>query len=161
MKKQNDTLKSLETLDSVEIFKRMCRMLEVERRRLFDAEWDFRTLSVPRKQYNHLLAVRNNLPCNLGRVMELTGMSSAGASIFVEKMVKLGVLERRDDPADRRNVIISLSQKANEAITQQEDNINLKMLAYFSGCTQEEAKLMEDAARLICRKITEGLTRKK
>ncbi len=161
MNQNKITPQKLEKLDMVEIFKLMCRMLDVERRRLINAKWNVDELRVPRQQYNHLLAVRNHLPCNLSCVMEQTGMTSAGASIFVNKMVKLGVFERKDDPADRRNVIISLTKKANDVINLQEDRINLKMMEYFAGCTAAETKLLENAARLICRKISEGITREK
>ena len=38
------------------------------------------------------MMVRHSLPCNLAKIMQVTGMTSAGASIFVDKMVKCGIM---------------------------------------------------------------------
>ena len=78
-------------LERVEVFKKMCRMLEVKRRRFLEDDWRHYSKLIPQQQFIHLMMVRHSLPCNLAKIMRLTGMTSAGASIFVDKMVKMGI----------------------------------------------------------------------
>ena len=97
-------------LDRVEVFKKMCRMLEVRRRAFLDSAWrDFYAAEIPQQQFIHLMMIRFSLPCNLARIMEVTGLSSAGASILVNKLGKFELVVRHDDPEDRRNVIINFT----------------------------------------------------
>ena len=75
-------------LGRVEVFKKMCRMLEMKRKRFIENDWQHYAKLIPRQQFLHLMMVRHSLPCNLAKIMQITGMTSAGASIFVDKMVK-------------------------------------------------------------------------
>jgi hypothetical protein len=84
-------------LDRVEVFKRVCRMLEIKRKRFIENDWQHYAKLIPRQQFLHLMNVRHSLPCNLAKIMQVTGMTSAGASIFVDKMVKQGAFERHED----------------------------------------------------------------
>ena len=138
-------------LGRVEVFKKMCRMLEMKRKRFIENDWAHYAKLIPRQQFLHLMMVRHSLPCNLSKIMQMTGMTSAGASIFVDKMVKLGALERHEDANDRRNVIISFTPRA-EAITERIDNrLNQYIFSYFADCSAEELEMLEGASRLVCR----------
>ena len=98
--------RSDDRLDRVEILKKMCRTLEVRRRDFLESVWrDLYSGDLPQQQFNHLMMLRFSLPCNLHRVMMVTGLSSAGASILVNKLVQFGLLKRQEDPSDRRNII--------------------------------------------------------
>ena len=119
------TGKPEDQLDRIEVFKKMCRMLEVKRRAFLDSAWrDFHSEELPQQQFIHLMMLRFSLPCNLARIMEVTGLSSAGASILVNKLVKLGYLKRHDDPTDRRNVIIKFTPEGAEMCSAVEDRLN-------------------------------------
>ena len=138
-------------LGRVEVFKKMCRMLEMKRKRFIENDWAHYAKLIPRQQFLHLMMVRHSLPCNLAKIMQMTGMTSAGASIFVDKMVKLGALERHDDPNDRRNIIISFTPRA-ETITERiDDRLNQYIFRFFADCSEEELNNLEAASRLVCR----------
>jgi len=138
-------------LGRVEVFKKMCRMLEMKRKRFIENDWARYAKLMPRQQFLHLMMVRHSLPCNLSKIMQMTGMTSAGASIFVDKMVKLGALERHEDAHDRRNIIISFTPRA-EAITERIDNrLNQYIFRFFADCSEEELAMLEGASRLVCR----------
>ena len=84
----------------VDLLKKMCRLLEIERRQFLDDVWKRHYAKfVTQQQFVHIMSVRFSLPCNLGKIMKITGLTSAGASIFVDKMVKSGVFLRIDDPS--------------------------------------------------------------
>ena len=138
-------------LDRVEVFKKMCRMLEVKRKQFLENHWKRYEKVIPRQQFLHLMMVRHSLPCNLNKIMQITGMTSAGASIFVDKMVKFGALERREDVADRRNIIISFSPQAEKIVERIDDRLNKYIFQFFADCNAEELAVLEQASRLVCR----------
>ena len=148
------TGKPEDQLDRIDVFKKMCRMLEVRRRVVLDAAWrEYYSNELPQQQFIHLMMLRFSLPCNLARIMEVTGLSSAGASILVNKLVKLGYLKRHDDPSDRRNVIINFTPEGAEMCSEVEDLLNRYIFSYFDSCKEKELQEIEDASRTICRAL--------
>ena len=148
------TGKPEDQLGRIDVFKKMCRMLEVRRRAVLDAAWrEHYADELPQQQFIHLMMLRFSLPCNLARVMEVTGLSSAGASILVNKLVQFGCLLRYDDPDDRRNVIINFTPKGAEMCSAVEDLLNRYIFSYFDNCKEKELQEIEDASRTICRAL--------
>ena len=147
-----------DTLDRVEILKKMCRNLEVRRRDFLESAWkDLYSKDLPQQQFNHLMMIRFSLPCNLNRVMAATGLSSAGASILVNKLVKFGLLVRRDDPADRRNVIIGFSPKSEQMCRDIDARLNLYIAEFFRTQPESTLAAIEQASRTICRVLDEDV----
>ena len=145
------TGKPEQLLDRVEVFKKMCRMLEMKRKRFIENDWQHYAKLIPRQQFLHLMMVRHSLPCNLAKIMQVTGMTSAGASIFVDKMVKNGAFERLEDANDRRNIIIKFTPRAEQITERIEDRLNRYILQFFADCSEEEIAGLEEASRLVCR----------
>lgn len=137
----------------LEVFKRCCRLLELRRRLFLAAEWKSLAGTMPRGQFFNLMLVRFILPCNLGRIMEVTGLTSAGASLFVDKLVQQGYLTRADDPGDRRNVRIGVTPKGRELLKEVETRLNAYITAYFDTCTAEELADIGRGTSLIVRKL--------
>ena len=138
-------------LSRLEVFKKMCRMLEMTRRRFLEEDWRHYSRLMPQQQFIHLMMVRHSLPCNLARIMRVTGMTSAGASIFVDKMVKNGVFERHEDSADRRSIIIRFTARAQEGVDRLDDRLNRYIMKFFNDCAEEDLETLESARRLVCR----------
>ena len=135
----------------VDLLKKMCRLLEIERRQFLDDVWKRHYAKfVTQQQFVHIMSVRFSLPCNLGKIMKITGLTSAGASIFVDKMVKSGVFLRIDDPSDRRNVIINFTPKIKEAISNLDDRLNRFIYNFFVGCSEKDLQNLENSCRLVC-----------
>lgn len=140
-------------LSRVEVFKKMCRMLEMKRKRFIEDDWQHYAKLIPRQQFLHLMMVRHSLPCNLAKIMKITGMTSAGASIFVDKMVKSGALERQEDANDRRNIIITFTPRAEKITARIDDRLNQYIFQYFANCSEEELAVLEQASRIVCREL--------
>ena len=150
--------RSDDKLDRVEILKKMCRHLEIRRRDFLESVWrDLYSDDLPQQQFNHLMMIRFSLPCNLNRVMAATGLSSAGASILVNKLVKFGLLVRRDDPADRRNVIIGFSPKSEQMCRDIDARLNLYIAEFFKSQPESELAAIEQASRTICRVLNDDI----
>jgi DNA-binding MarR family transcriptional regulator len=60
-------------------------------------------------QYSTLLYLYHEGDCGVSDLGEQLGVTNAAASQMVDKLVQQGLLERCEDPIDRRNKIISLS----------------------------------------------------
>ncbi len=138
----------------LDVFKLCCRMLELRRRTFLAAEWKRHADIMPRGQFFNLMLIRFILPCNLSKIMELTGLTSAGASLFVDKLVQQGYLTRADDPADRRNVLIDVSDKGRELLSGVEDRLNAYITSYFATCTAEEFSTLEKGMQVIYHKLS-------
>ena len=142
-------------LQGLENFKRMVRLLDLKRRAYFAKKCPKFTVRVTSVQFNHLMLLRAVLPCNLSRVMTVTGLTSAGASLFVEKLVTSGVLNREVDPRDRRNVIISATPETRDIFRKVDQGLNELIEGYFTqcGCTPEELEILERAGTIVCSKL--------
>ena len=140
-------------LPDVTIFKKMVRMLELKRRQFFESDWKNCSRIIPRAQFNHLMLVRFSMPCNLGSIMAITGLTSAGASLFVDKLVNAGVLKREEDPNDRRNIIISVTEQGQEFLREIDDRLDDFICKYFAECSAEELQIVDKSMRIVCSKI--------
>ena len=137
----------------VAVFKKMCRLLEFKRRQFFEDDWKNCSRMIPRAQFNHLMLVRFSMPCNLGTIMAITGLTSAGASLFVDKLVNAGVLKREEDPNDRRNIIISVTEQGQEFLREIDDRLDDFICRYFAECSAEELQIVDKSMRIVCSKI--------
>ena len=137
----------------VEFFKKMVRLLDLKRRTYLAKNRPVFAAKLSPAQFNHLMLLRFVLPCNLARIMAVTNLTSAGASLFVDKLVQSGVLTRRTDPDDRRNVIIAASPQTQKIFRQVDSGLNELIDSYFDDCTPEELAVIERAGKIICAKI--------
>ena len=137
----------------VAVFKKMCRMLELKRRQFFESDWKNCSRMIPRAQFNHLLLVRFSMPCNLGTIMGITGLTSAGASLFVDKLVNAGILKREEDPEDRRNIVISVTEQGQQFLKEIDDRLDDFIYKYFAECSEDELKCIDGAMRIVCSKL--------
>lgn len=137
----------------VSVFKKMVRLLEFKRRQFFEDDWKNCSRMIPRAQFNHLMLVRFSMPCNLGTIMGITGLTSAGASLFVDKLVNSGILKREEDPNDRRNIVISVTEQGQQFLREIDDRLDDFISDYFAECTDEELKIVDASMRIVCSKL--------
>ena len=128
-------------------------MLELKRRQFFEGDWKNCSRIIPRAQFNHLMLVRFSMPCNLGSIMAITGLTSAGASLFVDKLVNAGVLKREEDPNDRRNIVISVTEEGQQFLKEIDDRLDDFIYGYFNECSADELKTIDSAMNIVCSKL--------
>ena len=145
-----------ETSPDLEALKKMVRLLERKHRAFLEQDWKEHAYEIQRSQFNQLMTVRFAMPCNLGRIMAVTGLTSAGASLFVDKLVQSGYLLRTDDPNDRRNVRISLSDKGAKFIDEVVDRFNAFINDYLRTRTEEELAVITKAMNIINETLDDG-----
>ncbi len=150
---QNGDCSRNSVLPDVSVFKKMVRLLEFQRRQFFESDWKNCSVLIPRAQFNHLMLVRFAMPCNLGTIMSITGLTSAGASLFVDKLVNAGVLKREEDPNDRRNIIISVTAQGQRFLQEIDDRLDDFIYKYFAECSAEELQIIDKTMRIVCSKL--------
>lgn len=67
-------------------------------------------------QLRVLVLIHSRGPQNLGGVAAELGVHPSNATRTCERLVVAGLIERRDDPADRRYVRLELTEKGNELV---------------------------------------------
>ena len=78
---------------------------------------------------------------SVGDIAKLTGLSKPATSHLVERLVRIGLVERTEDPNDRRQKQIKFSQKAQHLFHQMKEKHRscvMKSLAVLSDTTREQ-----------------------
>jgi len=140
--------------------KAMFRVIDFQKRAFLAKNWNRLAQGKIKKklsatQINHLMLIRFILPCNLNRVIEVTGLSSAGASLFVDKLYHAGILCRELDNNDRRNIKIMPTKEAKALLDQIDNGLDKLIGNYLATCTDEETDIISKASEIICRKLSQ------
>ena len=71
-------------------------------------------LSMP--QFSILMQLHHHGNCGIGDIGERFDITNAAASQLVDKLVQSGLIQRKEDPHDRRAKLLNLTDKGNELI---------------------------------------------
>lgn len=106
-------------------------------------------------QYKTLLTIADRGTCSLGDLARELEVAMSSASQMVDRLVGEGLIERQQDAANRRQVVIHLTPAGQRLITRLQQNILAgyrKVLAQMSDEEQEElVRAFETIARLLGR----------
>jgi len=138
---------------AVEELKKLSRLLEFKRRIFLKNLREKYVAYIPTAQFDHLMNIRRLLPCNLTTIMDFTGFSSAGASIFVSKLVKSGVLTRIEDRQDRRNVVIGVTPEGHRILTEIDDALSDYVTSFFLTKNAEELEAIQNGCRVMVEEL--------
>src|SRR6202171_5376179 len=70
----------------------------------------WRDLDISMQQLRAIYFPRDEEEASVGRLAELFGIGLPAASLLADRLVRAGYVERREDPADRRRVLLSLTR---------------------------------------------------
>ncbi|HEX6270941.1 MAG TPA: MarR family transcriptional regulator [Anaerolineales bacterium] len=73
-------------------------------------------LSMP--QFSILMQLHHSSNCAIGDISERFDITNAAASQLVDKLVQSGLIQREEDPHDRRAKLLNLTDKGKELIKQ-------------------------------------------
>ena len=104
-------------------------------------------------QYKTLLTIADRRECSLGDLARELDVAMSSASQMVDRLVGEGLIERRQDAANRRQVIIRLTENGEDLIARLRQGIleaYRNVLARMSEEEQEElVGAFESIARLL------------
>jgi DNA-binding MarR family transcriptional regulator len=104
-------------------------------------------------QMGALMNIHRHKVCNVSDIGDELGVTSAAASQMLERLVQQGVIERTEDPNDRRAKQIALTEKGHQMI---HDGFRARYawLGELAGSfTPEEQAQVEAALRLLLGKM--------
>jgi DNA-binding MarR family transcriptional regulator len=99
-------------------------------------------LSTP--QINALMYIYHAGECQVSDIGALAEVSNAASSQLVERLVQQGLVERKEDPENRRTKILSLSAKGRGLIRGSVPS-NLFLMDIMTSLTAEQRKTIQDA----------------
>jgi DNA-binding MarR family transcriptional regulator len=84
---------------------------------LGSATRDWIELDLSMGQLKALMALATHQGLNITALAELLGVGKPAASMLVERLVRTGYVERREDPTDRRRAIVAPTAAGNALVT--------------------------------------------
>jgi len=107
-------------------------------------------LSTP--QIHALMYIYHTGQCHMSDISALADVSNAAASQLAERLVQQGLLERQEDPANRRTKILKLSEKGKAMIR---ESIPLEHLLkeLMAPLTAEQRKIVHAAFSILSQRF--------
>src|SRR6476646_9821773 len=91
---------------------------KLHRALLLSSASSWRDLDISMQQLRAMFFLRDEEEASVGRLAELFGFGLPAASLLADRLVRAGYVERREDPADRRRVLLSLSRNGNRLVSE-------------------------------------------
>ncbi len=105
------------------------------------------------RQINHLVVINRYGPCSLHTVTQHTGLSSSAASAAIDKMVRLGIVDRVQNRDNRREIQVTLTPAIRNHLARIDLRFRTRIAAILADCTDEEAESISRSAGILRRKF--------
>lgn len=125
------------------------RLYHLSRRRI--PGWDLTT-----SQSSAMSTLVDRGPLRMSELAALEGVQLPSATSVVNGLVKLGLVERRADPADRRAVVIDLTPKGRRQVDELVDRRNHCFALLLDRLDEQDRRLLEDAVPAVARLLSLG-----
>lgn len=79
-----------------------------------------------------------------GRLATATGLTSGATTALIDRLERAGYVERFDDPADRRRVLVRIRKGSIDEIAKAYGPMQKRMFALWSGYSEAELAVIED-----------------
>ncbi len=119
------------------------------RRSMHDMVQFTRREGLSMSQLGALMRLYHGGACGVSDLGEHLGVSSAAASQMIERLVQQGLLERSEDPGDRRNKRISVSPAGRRLVAEGIAARRSWMESLTHALTPEEQALIVEALELL------------
>ena len=110
-------------------------------------------LSMP--QFGLLMQMHHKGACGMSEVSERFDITPAAASQLVDKLVQSGLIQREEDPHDRRAKLLNLTDKGRDLIQQGIEERYRWVEELVGKLTAEERAQISDALNLMTRAAQE------
>jgi DNA-binding MarR family transcriptional regulator len=98
-------------------------------------------------------------PATPGQIGERTGLTSGAVTGLIDRLERLGLVERAPDPTDRRKVLVRVREERTRDIAALFEPMRLAMETLLAGYRREELALLaefgERAAEVTMRRVEE------
>jgi DNA-binding MarR family transcriptional regulator len=98
----------------------------------------WRDLDISMQQLRALQLLREEEEVPVGRLAELLGVGLPAASLLADRLVRLGFVERRGDPADRRRVLLRLSRAGGRLVSDLREGSHSQLRRWMATLSPED-----------------------
>jgi len=98
----------------------------------------WRDLDISMQQLRAIYFLRDEEEASVGRLAELFGIGMPAASLLADRLVRAGYVERREDPADRRRVLLSLTRVGLRLVTDLREGSHSLLRRWMSSLSEED-----------------------
>jgi DNA-binding MarR family transcriptional regulator len=104
-----------------------------------------------------LITLAINGPMSVSELARRTQMTVAHASLVVGELARGGLVDRDHDPADRRRIIVSLSDTARSAVAEMRDRNAKPVISFLGQLDQDQAEAFINNLELLLAHLRDGL----
>ncbi len=94
-------------------------------------------------------------PMTMGRLAEHEGIAKPSATGIVGRLVDKGLVEKRDDPSDRRSSIVAMTSEGSQLLEQRRRERTAYLSRRIEGLDGEDHAVLERAVELLEEMIEE------
>jgi len=98
----------------------------------------WRDLDLSMQELRAMYFLRDEEGVSVGRLAELFGIGLPAASLLADRLVRSGYVERGDDPADRRRVLLSLTKVGLRLVTDLREGSHSLLRRWMSSLSPED-----------------------
>ncbi len=98
----------------------------------------WRHLDISMQQLRAIYLLRDEEVATVGRLAELFGIGLPAASILADRLVRAGYVERNEDTADRRRVLLTLTRAGIQLVTELREGSHSHLRRWMSQLSPED-----------------------
>ncbi|HSS92383.1 MAG TPA: MarR family transcriptional regulator [Candidatus Dormibacteraeota bacterium] len=98
----------------------------------------WRDLDISMQQLRAIYMLRDEEVATVGRLAELFGIGLPSASVLADRLVRAGYVERSEDTADRRRVLLTLTRAGIQLVTELQEGSHLLLRRWMARLTPED-----------------------
>jgi len=98
----------------------------------------WRDLDISMQQLRAIYLLRDEEVATVGRLAELFGIAMPAASVLADRLVRAGYVERNEDTADRRRVLLSLTRAGIQLVTDLREGSHSHLRRWMSQLSPED-----------------------
>lgn len=102
-------------------------------------------------QFRVLAFLSRNPDASLSDVAEHSAITRATASSLVDRLVQRGLIDRQDDPAERRHIMLKLTLAGHDLLAEMRGSIRQTLAERLSELTPEEVQQVATGLALLGR----------
>src|SRR6266849_5709861 len=109
----------------------------------------WRHLDISMQQLRAIYLLRDEEVATVGRLAELFGIGLPAASILADRLVRAGYVERNEDTADRRRVLLTLTRPGIQPVTELHEGSYLLLRRWMARLSAEDLAALTQGWRAL------------
>ena len=136
-------------MSNVSIDEALASRRKIQRALLTSTASRWRDLDISMQQLRALTVLRDEEVATVGRLAELFGIGLPAASILADRLVRAGYVERNEDPADRRRVLLTLTRAGIQLVTELHEGSYLLLRRWMARLSAEDLAALTQGWRAL------------